>query len=232
MSKTAIIAAAKHLDLAAAKRLLDDRPKLLDAVDRSGLNLLHLVCAASSKALGVNHGHQTRFARLLLDRGMAIDEPIGKDACTPLFFAVARARNIHLAKTLIANGANVSATPGGGLFAAGWWDDAPMLRLLIRGGAEVDVVVGVTPFLATWCWKKFSAAKTLARAGADINYQDSNGKTALHHGIEKNFDPALLSWLVTNGASTTIEDRTGTTAWLRASRKRDRRYVSALSRHR
>lgn len=76
-----------------------------------------------------------------------------------------------------------------------------MLKLLIRSGAEVDVVVGVTPFLASWCW----------------------------HGIEKDFEPALLSWLVRHGASADIEDRTGTSAWRRASRKSDKRYLSALS---
>jgi len=29
------------------------------------------------------------------------------------------------------------------------------------------------------------------------------GKTALHHGVEKEFDPALLKWLLKRGASPT-----------------------------
>ena len=229
MSKAAIITAAKQLDLGTTKRLLAERPELLEAVDRSGQNLLHLACATSSAKLGLTGATQTRYVRFLLDQGLDIDTPVGRDACTPLFFAVARARNLQLAKELIDRGADVNAAPGGGLFAAGWWDDIPILKLLIRSGAEIDVVVGVTPFLATWCWKKFDAAKTLALAGADVDFQDPTGRTALHHGIEKKFDPRLLSWLVQHGASPELKDRTGTTALERAARKRDKRYLAALS---
>ena len=54
------------------------------------------------------------------------------------------------------------------------------------------------------------------------------GKTALHYGVEKEFDPALLTWLVKHGASPDIKDREGVSARLRASRKRDKRFVAAL----
>ena len=93
------------------------------------------------------------------------------------------------------------------------------------------VVAGVTPFLASWYWKKFKAAKFLALHGADVNFRDpKNGKTALHYGIEKQFDPALLRWLVEHGASPEIADDEGTTARQLASRKRDKRWFSALER--
>jgi ankyrin repeat protein len=229
MSKAAMLAAARQLDLDATRRLLDKHPERLHSVDRSGHNLLHLACAASPEKIGLAGGAQTRYVRFLLDQGFGIDTPVGRDACTPLFFAVARARNLHLVNELIDRGADVNAAPGGGLFAAGWWDDTAILKLLIRSGAELDVVVGVTPFLATWCWRKFEAARTLALAGANVNFQDPKGRTALHHGVEKNFEPELLSWLARHGASVEIEDRTGTTAIERASRKRDKRHLSALS---
>lgn len=229
MSKSAIIAAAKELDLDTTRRLLAERPELLEAADRSGQNLLHLACAASPEGLGITAPAQTRYVRYLLDQGLGIDTPVGRDACTPLFFAVARARNLHLVKELIDRGADVNAAPGGGLFAAGWWADIPILKQLIRAGAELEVVVGVTPFLATWCWQKFDAAKTLVLAGANVNFQDPKGRTALHHGLEKNFEPELLSWLVNHGGSTDIRDDSGTSALERASRKRDKRYISALS---
>jgi ankyrin repeat protein len=115
------------------------------------------------------------------------------------------------------------------LFAAGWWDDVAILRLLIRAGAPVDIVVGVTPFLACWCWKKFEAAKFLAENGADVNYQDAKGKTALHHGVEKEFEPSLLKWLLAHGASPDIPDRDGVSPKLKASRKRDKRFTAAFA---
>jgi ankyrin repeat protein len=95
------------------------------------------------------------------------------------------------------------------LFAAGWWDNPKHLGLLLDAGAAIDVVVGVTPFLACWCWQRFDAAKFLVTRGADVNYQDRKGKTALHHGVEKEFDPRLLRWLVVHGASPDINDRDG-----------------------
>ena len=91
--------------------------------------------------------------------------------CPPIFFAVAFGRNATLVDFLITRGAKATAAPGGGLFAAGWWGDVEILDLLLRAGSPIDVVVGVTPFLACWCWKRFDAAKFLATNGANVNYQ-------------------------------------------------------------
>ena len=68
----------------------------------------------------------------------------------------------------------------------------------------------------------------LALSGANVNFQDSRGRTALHHGVEKEFDPAMLSWLVKHDASPDIEDRDGITARVKASRKRDKKFLEAL----
>jgi ankyrin repeat protein len=227
-SKARLIEAVKALDLDAVRAQLDDKPSLLAVTDRQGRNLLHLACAASCEDLQVPESQAARVATLLLDRGMAIDAPYGRDRCTPLFEAVARGRNPTLVRFLIKKGAKVTSAPGGGLFAAGWWDDVENLEILLGHGARIDVVVGVTPFLASWLWRKVAAAKALARRGANVNYQDQKGKTALHHGVEREYDPALLRWLVDHGASPDIPDRDGISARLRASRKRDKRFVAAL----
>ena len=228
MSKAAIIEAVKTLDLAAARRLFEAKPALLTTTDREGRNLLHLASSVSVDDLRLPSRTQIQFVKFLLDRGFDIDLPVGRDKCTPLFFAVARARNPALVRFLLECGAKTSNAPGGGLFAAGWWDDVASLKLLIRAGAPVDVVVGITPFLASWCWKRFAAAKALTLNGADVNYQDAKGRTALHHGIEKEFDPSLLAWLVKHGASPDILDRQRVTARAKASRKRDKRFFDAL----
>ena len=230
MLKGRIIEAAKALDLPSLKALLDDKPALLTTTDRDGRNLLHLACSASATKQNVSAAGAARVVTLLLDRGLPVDTPVGRDACTALFFAVARARSATLAKLLIERGAQVTAAPGGGLFAAGWWEDLDILKLLLKAGAPIDVVVGVTPFLACWCWKKLAAAKFLAEQGADVNYRDSRGKTALYHGVEKELEPALLTWLVKHGASPDIRANDGVSPRLKASRKRDKRFVAALER--
>ena len=229
MSKTAIIAAVERLDLATTRQLLRRTPSLRTVTDRQGRNLLHLACSVPPAKRGPSETAQARLVAFLLDDGFELGVPIGRDKCTPLFFAVARARNLRLVKLLLARGAMGKGAPGGGLFAAGWWQDLKILDVLLAAGAEIDVVAGVTPFLACWGWKRFDAAKFLATKGADVNFRDKKGKTALHHGVEKDFDPALLAWLVKHGASPDLEDRDGVSPRQRASRKRDKRYLAALS---
>jgi ankyrin repeat protein len=233
MSKTRIVEAVKNLDGESMKLLLKANPSLVTVTDRQGRNLLHLACSASCEMLKVSESAPVSIVGFLLDRGLDIDTPVGRDACTALFFAVARARNPTLVKVLLKRGAKVTAAPGGGLFAAGWWGDIQNLDLLIRAGAQIDNVVTegrqrATPFLACWCWKRFEAAKFLALKGANVNVQDEKGRTALHHAIEKEFDPTLLRWLVQHGASPDIEDDAGVSARLKASRKKDKRFHEAL----
>lgn len=226
MTKKEVIASVERLDLESTRAILRAKPALVTATDRQGRDLLHIACSVHvSKA---DQSRQARLVVFLLDRGFEIDKTAGRDACTPLFFAVARARNRSLVELLIRRGASVTSAPGGGLFAAGWWEDLPILELLIRAGAPVDVVVGDTPFLACWCSRRFEAAKCLVRHGADVNRRDRKGNTALHYGVEKQFDAALLKWLVSHGASPDIPDATGRTARDLARRKRDKQFLAAL----
>jgi ankyrin repeat protein len=228
-SKTGVIDAVKSLDVDAVAAILDADPKLLSATGPGDRTLLHLACAvrtSSAKARDL----QVRLAALLLDRGLAIDAPYGRDKCTALFEAVARARNIDLVRFLLKRGADVHTAPGGGLFAAAWWQDLEILDVLLDAGADPEVVVGVTPFLAAWGWKRFDAAKHLARRGADVNYQDRKQRTALHIALEKEFDPSVIEWLVRHGASPDIEDEAGVSARVKASRKRNPKFLAAIDR--
>ena len=90
---------------------------------------------------------------------------------------------------------------------AGRYERLPEGRLLVDGGAEIDVVVGVTPFLAAWLWRKFNAAKFLALHGADVNFKDRKGRNALQFARERKYDPKLIQWLVKHGASVTLHRR-------------------------
>jgi len=232
MSKTRMIEAVEHLDLESTRRLLDANPALLTVTDRRGRNLLHLACSASCSTLKKPESAAARIVNLLLDRGLDVESPMADgDKGTALWFAVSRGRNPTVVKLLIKRGAKPNRAPGGGLYAAGWYDDTGILKLLIRAGATLYVRAGWTPFLACWNWGKFEAAKFLARQGADVNYQDpKTGKTALHYGLERAIDPALLTWLVNHGASPDVPDRDHVTARRRASRMRDKRWLAALGR--
>ena len=226
MSKTRLIEAVKTLDLKETQRILEAKPELLEVWNDQGRNLLHLACSADCKKLRKPASSARRMVTFLLDRGLDIEEEggSGRDLCKPIWFATARGRNKILVKYLIDRG----ATPTG-LYAAGWWEDIDILNLLIDAGADKEVVVGETPFLACWGWQRFKAAKALALKGANVNVQDKRGRTALHIGIEREFDPKLLKWLVQHGASPDIPDREGVTPRQKASRKRNTQFLAAIT---
>ena len=121
ISKSAIIDAVQRLDLETTSKLLVAKPALLSVTDQRGWNLLHLACAAPAKKLGAPPQRQVRLVEFLLDQGLEIDTKVGRDACTPLFFAVARARNLAWS-SVSSNGersrptrqAEDSLPPGGG----------------------------------------------------------------------------------------------------------------------
>jgi ankyrin repeat protein len=225
MSKTRLFEAIKQGDVQRTKQILDAKPELLKVWNDQGRNLLHLACSIECKKLNKPESTAAKIVSLLLDRGLDIEEEggSGSDLCKPVWFATARGRNLTVVKLLLKRGAQPT-----GLYAAGWWEDVKILNTLIDAGADKEVVVGVTPFLACWGWKRFKAAKALALKGANINAQDKRGRTALHIGVEKEFDPALLKWLVQHGASPDIPDRDGVTARQKASRKRNKRFLAAL----
>jgi ankyrin repeat protein len=224
MTKAAFFNAVQRQDVEAVRAILDARPALRDAVDRQGRTALHLACSDPSPTV-------VRMVSLLLERGFDIEQTVGRDRCPPLFFAVARGRNPHVVKLLLKAGAKVANAPGGALFAAGWYDDVHILKILVDAGANVNAVADVSAFLACWNWRKFEAAKALVTLGANPNYRHpKNGKTALHYGIERAFDPAHLRWLVKHGASPDIKNGEGRTAREQAAKKRDKRWFEAISR--
>jgi ankyrin repeat protein len=222
MTKAKLFDAVQRLDRQAVRAILDATPQLLEVRDKKGRNLLHLACAVP--------GDARKMADLLLERGLDIESrSLGKDECTPLFFAVARSRDPKLVAHLIERGASPTHAPGGGLFAAVWYDDVKNLKMLVDAGAEVDVVVGWTPFLTAWNLQHFACARVLVERGANPNVQDrKSGRTALHFGIDKGFDPSQLKWLVAHGASVDLKNRKGMSAREQAARKRDKRWLDAL----
>lgn len=226
MSKTRLFESVKTLDLVETRRILEAKPELEKIWNDKGMNLLHIACSADCKKLGKPESAAAKMVAYLLDRGFDIEQEggAGRDLCKPIWFATARGRNATVVKLMIDRGAQPT-----GLYAAGWWEDIKILNLLIDAGANIEVVEGETPFLACWGWKKFKAAKALALKGANVNVQDKRGRTALHLGIEKEFDPALLKWLVKHGASPDIKNREGVTAREQASRKRNKAFLAALS---
>jgi ankyrin repeat protein len=146
---------------------------------------------------------------------------------TPLWYAISRGRNLPLARFLLKRG----STPEHCLWAAGFADDVEAIDLLVRSGASLDPVTeDETPFLGAIKWSRFAAAERLLRHGANVNFQNRKGVTALHLVLKKNSAPRHVEMLVRHGADPTIRSKDGKRPLDLVAKRRDKTYFDLLTR--
>jgi uncharacterized protein len=222
MSKTRLFSAIKSLDVDAVSALLAAHPELARVKDERRRNPLHFLCGlpVSDKTLP----RSLALARLLLDRGLDVNEPAfveegGAFKATPLWYALSRGRNLPVAKLLLKRG----SSPEYCLWTAGFHDDVDAIDLLVKAGARLDPVVeNETPFLGAIKWSRFTAVERLLRHGANVNFQNSKGMTALHVLVKKHSDRRHLELLLRHGADPTVRDATGVSPLDMVARRRDK----------
>jgi hypothetical protein len=226
VSKTKLLAMVKALDSSGVAQALRESPALIDYRDKRGRNWLHLCCGIDIKGSEKRASDSIKIAAALLAAGIAIDQEAfveGKWKATPLWFAVARGRNLRLAEYLLKRGAN----PNYCLFAAAWNHDVAAIRLLVRHGAEVDDLSAVdlneneTPFLGAIKWSRFEAAEELLKHGAEVNFQDRKGMTALHYMLKKGSDKKYFAMLIAHGARGDLKNQDGVTVAELMRKKKD-----------
>lgn len=210
----------KAFDAPAVDAALAESPALLAWRDERRRNWLHICCGADLK--GRDPAPSLETAEVLLARGVDLAEHAfteGDWKATPVWFCIARGRNLALAAHLLQRGAD----PNHSLWAAAWNDEVEAVDLLVRHGAKVDdpAVPAETPFLAAVKWSRFRVAWALARHGADVNVVDPKGMTALHYMLRKSSDLEHFEMLARLGARGDIPGPDGATAIDILSRKRD-----------
>jgi ankyrin repeat protein len=108
------------------------------------------------------------------------------------------------------------------MWAAGYNNDAPAIRLLVANGAAINASAeDATPFLFAIQWSRFTAAEELLKLGADVNAQNSKRMTALHYLLKKGSDKKYIKMLMRYGARGDLKDGQGRTAAEIMSRKKD-----------
>jgi ankyrin repeat protein len=230
VSKTGMLSLVKASRWNDVDAGLRENPDLLAFRDERGRNWLHVCCA--TKAPGPKVKDSIRTAEVLLAHGLDLDREAfteGTWKATPLWFAISRGRNLALAEYLLKRGCN----PNHCLFAAAFHDDVPAIRLLTRHGADVNQsALDETPFLGAIKTSHFGPAKVLLELGADPNYRDRRGMTALHYMLKKGSDRQHFAMLLAHGARGDIGNAEGVTAIDLLSRKKDpvfRRMAEKLS---
>ena len=201
---------------------LNDSPVLRAVRDGRGRNWLHLCCSVDIRDRERDVAPSIRTAEVLLAHGIDIDEEAFTEddwKATPLWFAVARGRNLALAEFLLDRGCN----PNYALWAAAFNDDFGAIRLLVAHGADIEdpAVPDETPFLAAVKVSHFGSAEELLRLGADVNVRDPHGMTALHYMLKKQSDAPHFRMLVAHGARGDIPNADGVTAIDIMRKKRD-----------
>ena len=208
------------------------KPALLASRDERGRNWLHLCCATPIDE-GRTAAASIETADLLLASGLSLDDPAfteGAFQATPLWHAISWGRNLALAEHLL----KLGACPEHCLFAAAWNHDRAAIRLLVAHGATVDgsSSPGETPLLGAVRWSRFGPAEELLEAGADPDFRDPAGMTALHYMLKKGSDIAHFRLFARFGARGDIPDADGRTAADILRRKKDpefRRLADALA---
>ena len=229
-SKTRLTACVKALDTDAVVAGLKARPDLLHHADERGRNWLHLCASIDADKRGLDPANAIPLAAALLESGIDVNAAAfteGTWRATPLWYAVARGNNIELARYLLSAG----STPEHCLWAAAYLQDLDMLALLVEAGARLDAVAEQeTPLLHAVKYSRFRSAEALLEAGADPDYRDVRGMTALHYMLKKNSDVRHFRTFAAYGARGDITDHEGRTAAQILSRKRDSAFHAVASR--
>lgn len=199
---------------------LKQKPELLEVRDEKGRSWLHVCCSVNPKARRLRPADSVRMADVLLDAGLDLNEGAFREGnwkATPLWYAVARAENLTLARHLLKRGSD----PNHCLWAAAYRDDVAAIQMLVSAGADVDPVTeDETPFLAAVKTSHFRAAEALLNLGANVDFQDSRGMTALHYMLRKASDERHFRMVVGHGARGDLSDRDGVTVLETMRRKR------------
>ncbi|MEK6237918.1 MAG: ankyrin repeat domain-containing protein [Planctomycetales bacterium] len=178
---------------------------------------LSLGCVASFAAAGEIHfaadqGDLKSVKQLLSEDPKLADAP-NKDGLTPLYLA-ARRGHLKVAEHLIEQkaGVNLLASGDGPLHVAAEENQAEMIRLLLKHGAEIDLrnAAKDTP-LHMACWEGAAeSAVLLLKNKADLEAADENDDRPLHLACAGGHEETVKA-LLAAGAKIDVVNRQGYT---------------------
>ena len=201
-----------------------------DERDRRGRNPLDYVALSG---LWKVHGSERALAcaTMLLDAGAAVDggEEIVEGAevfhATPLWRTLSWQQHYALAELLLERG----ASPDPAVFAVTYQGEPRGCDLLDRYGADWEQRFnGRTPLMDLMHFRRPAGSAWLIERGVDVNAQDDDGRSALHHAALQGVRPDYVRKLLDAGADPKLRDGSGSTALDCARQKGRAKVVEAL----
>ena len=197
--RTLLMAASMYGHTNAVNVLLQDGANVALTDKRLGCTALHFAAGSSD-----NSGE---ILRCLIENGADVNG-VNKVKHTPLTIAAIR-DHINALTLLIKHGADVDLQDSDGykaLHFAVYGSDisSEILSCLIGVGADVNARTnnGVTPLMIAAEEGHINAVTSLVKCGANVDLQDKDGQTALHHAMQSPQASIceVLSCLIKNGA--------------------------------
>ncbi|HLK58144.1 MAG TPA: ankyrin repeat domain-containing protein [Chthonomonadaceae bacterium] len=163
----------------------------------------------------------------LLDAGVNVDAPVGKEGGTPLQEAVVEG-HYEAVRLLLDRGANINAVSNcndTALSIAAFRNDTAIGRLLLERGARTDIPQCYRDWTPLQCaaligWSEF--VRLLLEYGANTEAKDRTGDTALlialdcmHYDRRDNNYPETVRLLLKHGANVNVLRNDGQTPLLR-----------------
>jgi ankyrin repeat protein len=223
-SKSAFLEAVRKHRADAVSAMLHLQPGFASLADNAGRTPLH-ICARQKVSTAPQVRAAIATARALLKAGADVNamHPIQDDGevfpATALWYALAWGRNPALATIFL----KLKADPNHCMFALVFADDLSSAKLLRRYKAEIDEVGhGETPLIYAARHRRAKFAEWLLKEGADPNFRDSRGFTALHHAIRRRLPDSTIRMLVRCGAEVSAVSTDGTSVAQLATRTQKR----------
>ncbi len=218
-------------DLDAVQRYLEEDPGALKRIGQKGFTLLHLAADEGQTRVAeflLDKGLPPDFKgrvpgfvtplylaaekgrvetlRLLAQRGAQLQmiNRRKKSRWTPLSAAIISGHTPAV-KALLEAGAdpNFAAKDSMPLVMAAWYGDLEMVRILVRGGAEIDSFAwgSITALFAAVEKGKLDIVKFLVEKGAKVNHRVYYNLTPLHYTVYwKKQRPRVARYLIEQGA--------------------------------
>jgi hypothetical protein len=226
------IQAVKSLDLPLLERIIQAEPKWITWAEEDGKNGLHYLGGVPIASHPEKADASLGILKLFLKNGIDINSVhLIKGECddfpaTPLWYAYTRGRNEKIWKYLLDQGAN----PENCMYAIAWYDDAEAAALFKQHGAGIEGNNNMdSAFFAAYNWKRYKVAEWFLQNGADVNFADANGNTALYYAVKSKLKNEQIEVLLRFGGDFNKKNNEGISPKMLAETNRQRNILKLFS---